>query len=157
MMRCVTWIAVVLAGSALACAQGGGGGEPISGAVDAAALRTAVDSLLAESARAWNGGDLDGFLYWYRNAPETTYIGSVGLVSGWEGIRARYAPYFEPGAKRDSLRFVGIETRPLGSDLGLATARYVLFDEDSVTATGPFTLVLQRRPEGWRIIHDHSS
>ena len=131
--------------------------EPASQPVDPAALHAAVDTLLTASARAWNGGDLDGFLAWYRRGPETTYIGSVGLVHGWDGIHARYAPGFEPGAARDSLRFEELETRPLGPDLGLATARYVLFAGDSVTATGLFTLVLRQLPEGWRIIHDHSS
>ena len=131
--------------------------QPRSNPLEPAALHAAVDSLLSESAVAWNGGDLEGFLDWYRRDPSTTYIGSPGLVHGWEGIRARYAPFFEAGAERDSLRFEELETRPLGLALGLATARYVLFDGDSVTATGLFTLILRLETEGWRIVHDHSS
>ncbi len=78
-------------------------------------------------------------------------------MHGWDGIRARYAPLFEPGAARDSLRFEGLETRLLAEGQGLATARYILFLGDSTTARGVFTLVLQKLPEGWRIVHDHSS
>lgn len=126
-------------------------------ATDPEALRTAVDGLLTESAEAWNAGDLDGFLYWYKSGLETTYIGSSGLIHGWDAIRARYAPTFEPGAERDSLRFEGLETRPVGPGLGLATARYVLFQGDSITSEGVFTLVLEETAEGWRIVHDHSS
>lgn len=126
-------------------------------AVDPAELQAAVDSLLRMSAAAWNGGDLDGFLHWYQRGAETTYIGSTGLLHGWEAIRQRYAPTFEPDAARDSLRFEGLETRVLGGATGLATARYVLFRGDSTTSTGVFTLVLEETPEGWRIIHDHSS
>lgn len=124
---------------------------------DPAELQAAVDSLLRTSAAAWNGGDLDGFLLWYRRGAETTFIGSTGLLHGWEAIRQRYAPSFEPGAARDSLRFEGLETRVLGDAHGLATARYVLFRGDSTTSTGAFTLVLEETPEGWRILHDHSS
>lgn len=131
--------------------------QPVSNRIDPAALHAAVDSLLSESAVAWNGGDLEGFMDWYRRDPSTTYIGSPGLVHGWEGIRARYTSFFEEGAERDSLRFEELETRQLGLALGLATARYVLFDGDSVTATGLFTLILRRETEGWRIVHDHSS
>jgi uncharacterized protein (TIGR02246 family) len=120
-------------------------------------LNAAVDSLLTASARAWNAGDLDGFLYWYDRSPETTFIGSTGRVHGWDAIRERYRPSFEPGASRDSLRFVGLETRPLAPGLGLATARYVLYQGDSVTATGIFTLVVREIDAGWRILHDHSS
>lgn len=126
-------------------------------AEDPAVLYANLDSLLRTSAAAWNGGDLDGFLSWYRRGAETTYIGSGGLLRGWEAIRQRYAPLFEPGASRDSLRFEGLETRALGAKRGLATARYVLFRGDSTTSTGVFTLVLEETPEGWRIVHDHSS
>lgn len=126
-------------------------------AVEPAALHAAADALLTESAEAWNAGDLDGFLYWYRRGPTTTYIGASGLLHGWDAIRARYAPTFEPDAARDSLRFEELETRPLAHGLGLATARYVLFSGDSITSEGVFTLVLEQTAEGWRIIHDHSS
>jgi ketosteroid isomerase-like protein len=151
--------AVLWAGTLLAVIGWAGcspSGEP-SGAVDPAELQAAADSLLTASAEAWNAGDLDGFLYWYQRGPETTYIGSSGLIHGWDAIRERYLPAFEPGASRDSLRFEDLETRPLAPDLGLAVARYVLFQGDSTTANGSFTLVLRRTPAGWRIIHDHSS
>ncbi len=142
---------------ALALLAGGACSGAERPAEDPAQLQAAVDSLLQTSAADWNGGDLDGFLFWYRRGEETTYIGSSGLVKGWEAIRQRYAPTFEPGAARDSLRFEGLETRLLGDALGLATARYVLFRGDSTTSTGVFTLVLEETPQGWRIIHDHSS
>lgn len=136
-----------------ACAPGPEGEAP----PDSAVLQAAADSLLDESARAWNAGDLDGFLQWYRRGPETTFMGSRGPTHGWEAIRGRYAARFEPGAERDSLRFEELESRPLAPGLGLATARYVLYEADSVTSTGVFTLILQDTEEGWRIIHDHSS
>jgi hypothetical protein len=147
MMKRATTIAMV--GAALACAP--------SGEIDPAAFHAAVDSLLTESERSWNAGDLDGFLYWYKRGDETSYMGASGPIYGWETIRDRYAPRFGPGAARDSLRFEDLQTRPLAPRLGLATARYVLFQADSITSQGIFTLVLEMTPEGWRIIHDHSS
>lgn len=124
---------------------------------DPQAVHAGVEELLAVSAEAWNAGDLDGFLAWYDQSPETTFLGSAGRTHGWEAVRDRYAPRFQPGALRDSLRFEDLETRPLGPGLGLATARYVLIQADSVTSTGVFTLVVRQTPRGWRIIHDHSS
>jgi ketosteroid isomerase-like protein len=47
--------------------------------------------------------------------------------------------------------------RGLGSDYILATARFVLFRGDSITGSGPFTLVLQRIDGAWKIVHDHTS
>lgn len=113
--------------------------------------------LLEQSARAWNAGDLDGFLVTYARDSATTFLTVRGLTHGYAAIRDRYASRFEPGAARDSLRFTDLEFRMLGNDHVLNTARYVLTRGDSVTAEGPFTVVWERRPEGWRMIHDHSS
>ncbi len=125
--------------------------------VDREGLQAAVDHLLTESEKAWNGGDLAGFIDWYKRGEETSFLGSNGLTHGWDTIRQRYAGRFEPGASRDSLRFEELVTRPLAPWLGLATARYVLFQGDSVTSTGVFTIVVEKTPEGWRIIHDQSA
>ncbi len=146
-------IAIALACVVVACTPS----DERAQAADAAAFHAAADSLLEESAEAWNGGDLEGFLHWYKRGPETSFMGSSGPVYGWETIRSRYAPRFARGAARDSLRFEDLETRPLAPWLGLATARYVLLQGDSVTSQGVFTLVLERTSEGWRIVHDHSS
>lgn len=116
-----------------------------------------IQALLEASARAWNAGDLEGFLITYARDSATTFLTSGGLTHGYDAIRARYAPRFEPGATRDSLRFADLHVRSLGPTHALVTARYVLRRGDAVTADGPFTVVLERRTEGWRMIHDHTS
>lgn len=146
-------VAVLVLVAAVGCTQSVKLGEPI----EPAELQAAVDHLLTRSEQAWNAGDLEGFVGWYKRGPETTFLGSSGLTHGWDAIRNRYAGRFEPDAARDSLRFEDLETRPLAPGLGLATARYVLFQDDSVTATGVFTLIVERTSEGWRIIHDQSN
>ena len=133
------------------------GGAPVAGADTIPGIETQVARMLERSAGAWNRGDLDGFMDDYLRSPTTTYIGSSGRVAGWEAIRARYAPLFQAGALRDSLRFEDVAARPLGEDHALATARFVLFREGVVTGSGPFTLVLWRTDEGWRIVHDQSA
>lgn len=118
---------------------------------------TELERLMLLSARAWNAGDLDGFLVTYARDSATTFVTSRGPIYGFEVIRGRYAGRFAPGAERDSLTFADFTVRMLGSDYVLSTARYVLTRGDSVTATGPFTVIWERRPEGWRMIHDHTS
>jgi beta-aspartyl-peptidase (threonine type) len=116
-----------------------------------------IRTLLEESARGWNAGDLDAFLITYARDSAITFLTTGGMIRGFDAVRARYAPRFGPDAVRDSLRFTDLEVRALTPDWALVTARYVLERGDSVTATGPFTVVLRRRPEGWRMIHDHTS
>ena len=72
-------------------------------------------------------------------------------------IRGVYAPRFAPGGKRDSLHFEELEVRPLSATLALVTARFILQRNGAITSSGPFTLVMESRPEGWKILHDHSS
>lgn len=120
-------------------------------------VQKAVEELLEESARAWNRGDLEGFMDDYLPSENTTYIGGGGLLTGVESIRARYAPLFEPGARRDSLRFEDVRVRRLAAVEAIATARWILRRNGTVTGSGPFTLVLRHTSAGWKIIHDHSS
>ncbi|WP_419942989.1 YybH family protein [Candidatus Palauibacter sp.] len=118
---------------------------------------TQVASMLDRQAAAWNAGDLEGFMSAYHRSPESTYIGSSGLIEGYEGIRARYAPDFAAGAARDSLRFEALRVREVDTRVGVATARYVLEREGTVTSTGPFTLVLLNVEGAWLIVHDQSA
>jgi len=116
-----------------------------------------LQALLDQSARAWNAGDLEGFLITYAHDSATTFVTQRGPIYGFDAIRGRYAARFEPGAVRDSLTFTDFTVRMMGPDYVLSTAHYVLMRGDSVTATGPFTVIWQHRPEGWRMIHDHTS
>jgi len=121
------------------------------------ALEEQILELLTGQADAWNAGDLDGFMVDYERTPTTSYIGSSGLITGFDAIRERYAPLFQPGAQRDSLRFVDLHARQLDQRFGLATARYVLHRAGQITSTGPFTLVLVNVEGSWKITHDQSA
>jgi uncharacterized protein (TIGR02246 family) len=113
---------------------------------------------LEVSTEGWNRGDLDAFLVPY--AEDATFVGSRGLLRGKPAIRAQYqSSYFAAGRVRGKLRFDGIEVRMLGPRNALAVGRYVVTERGAgqQDATGLFSLALERRPEGWRIIHDHSS
>ncbi|HUH12900.1 MAG TPA: nuclear transport factor 2 family protein [Longimicrobiales bacterium] len=118
-----------------------------------------LTAALHASADAWNQGDIDGFLAPYLHGAELTFVGGDGLVRGFEALRARYgAGYFAQGLP-DRLGFTDIEVRPLGPGHALMLGRYVLEARagGAVTSTGIFTLVWGRTPEGWRILHDHTS
>jgi ketosteroid isomerase-like protein len=116
-----------------------------------------VRTMLESSAGAWNTGDLGGFIDYYANDQTTSFMDGRQPQYGYDWIRSNYAPRFGPGASRDSLRFEGFAARSLGNDHILATARYVLHRGDSVTSSGPFTLILERRHGEWKIIHDHTN
>ena len=113
-------------------------------------------ALLEHGASVWNAGDLDGFVSDY--VPDATFVTSRGLVRGTAEIRQGYATrYFAPGAVRDSLTFRVLDVELLAPRVAHLVATYVLMRGDSVTSTGPTSLVLKKVGDRWRIAHDHSS
>jgi uncharacterized protein (TIGR02246 family) len=109
------------------------------------------------AAADWNGGDLDGFMADYARDSLTGFVSAGRVERGYDWIRAHYAPRFAKGARRDSLWFENLQVRPLGQDFALVTARYVLATDGATVSSGPFTLVMQRQTDGWKIVHDHTS
>ncbi len=149
--------ALSLASSEACQAQAGRAATPhVSGAgPERAAIWREAAALLEHGARAWNGGDLDGFVSDY--TPDATFVTSGGLVRGTAEIKARYAARFAAGAVRDSLTFRLLDVERIGPMAANLVATYVLTRGDSVTSTGPTSLVLKRVAGRWKIAHDHSS
>ena len=117
-----------------------------------------IAALLQRSAADWNHGDLAGFMSDYAKDSLTSYMAGGHVQYGWQPLYDRYqANYFAPGKSRDSLSFDELHVRVLTPDFAYATARFKLSRRDSVVASGPFTLILQRQGERWRILHDHTS
>lgn len=117
-----------------------------------------IAAMLARSAADWNRGDLPGFMSDYARDSLTSYVSGGRVQYGWQALYDRYqATYFAPGKSRDSLAFEALRVRALTPDFAYATARFKLVRGDSVVASGPFSLVLQRQGDRWRILHDHTS
>jgi ketosteroid isomerase-like protein len=123
----------------------------------AAELVREFTAQLGRAAADWNRGDLDGFMADYARDSVTGFVAEGRVQRGYDWIREHYAPQFQPGATRDSLRFEDVSARPLGAEHALLNARYVLFRGGATTSSGPFTLVMRRQPDGWKILHDHTS
>lgn len=126
-------------------------------ATDRRELVRTFTAQLDRSASDWNRGDLDGFMADYAGDSLTGFVAEGRVQRGYDWIREHYAPLFREGATRDSLRFENVEARLLGADHALLNARYVLYRGGAPTSSGPFTLVMQRQPDGWKILHDHTS
>ena len=146
---------LVVAAALAACAAPASAPSPVGD--DGRAAR--ITALLLESAEEWNRGSLDGFLLPYLDSPATTFVGSSGLVRGKEAIRAQYGgSWFRGGQPAGTLAFRDVEVRPLGPAHALAVGRWSVTNRASgAQQSGTFSLVLERTPEGWRIVHDHSS
>ena len=121
-----------------------------------AADREAIGAVLRAQQSAWNRADVDAFLEGYWHSPELTFSGSNGVARGWDAVLARYKKNYPDRAAMGQLSFSDLEFRFLGPDAALVLGKWHLQREKDELG-GVFTLVWQRFPEGWKIIHDHTS
>jgi ketosteroid isomerase-like protein len=118
--------------------------------------RSAITQVLTTQQLNWNQGDVDAFLEGYWHSPELTFAGSNGIARGWDAVRARYKKNYADREAMGQLDFSALEFRFLGADAALVLGHWHLTRAKGDVG-GVFSLVWQRFPEGWRIIHDHTS
>jgi len=116
----------------------------------------AIRGVLNAQVEAWNRGDVDAFLDGYWRSPDVTFSGTSGVTRGWDGVLARYKKNYADRAAMGKLDFSGLEIRFLGPDAALVLGKWHLA-RDKGDIGGVFSLVWQRFPEGWKIVHDHTS
>ena len=116
-----------------------------------------IRAALTASADAFNRGDLDGHLAIY--VEDATMMTGNGPRPGRDRIKAGFSTkYFGPdGRPFQQLAFDSLAVHPLGSDHAYVTARWSLGGGGRPDLGGWFTLIWERRPEGWRVLHDHTS
>ena len=118
--------------------------------------RAAITKILATQQSNWNQGNVDAFLEGYWHSPDLTFSGGGGIARGWDGVLARYKKNYPDRAAMGQLDFSGLEFHFLGNDAALVLGHWHLARGHGDIG-GVFSLVWQRFPEGWRIIHDHTS
>jgi len=117
-----------------------------------------VRKVLDAQTEAWNRGDLESFMNGYWHSPDLTFYGNGSVTKGWQQTLDRYRKtYQSQGKEMGHLDFPEFDIQPLGADYALARGRWHLRFHDGKEATGMTSLTLRKFPDGWRIIHDHSS
>jgi len=115
-----------------------------------------IQAVLTAQQDAWNRGDIDAFMNGYARSPSTVFISEDEVRRGWETVRDRYHTRYSDRAKMGTLSFSEIEVTMLSPDAAVVLGRWKLKREND-EPHGRFTLIFKRLPEGWRIVHDHTS
>jgi beta-aspartyl-peptidase (threonine type) len=125
---------------------------------DDATERASIRGLLDSQVACWNRGDLEGFMRTYWNSPDLVFQSGGDRTRGWQTVFDRYHKrYRAAGQKMGTLSFSEIELELLAPEVALAKGRWKLDLPDGTHPAGLYTLILRKRPEGWRIVHDHTS
>jgi uncharacterized protein (TIGR02246 family) len=127
---------------------------------EAAAIRQAM----AAQQAAWNRGDVDAFVQAYKDAPDTTFVGS-SVRKGYRVILQGYRRHYASRAQMGRLAYSELDVRLLpGVDgqvrYAVVTGRFHLDrDEHGEVAQddGIYSLLWEKTADGWKIILDHTS
>ena len=94
--------------------------------------------------------------YW--NSPNLTFFSGASETRGWQQTLERYRKNYQgPGAEMGKLEFKDLQVESLGPSSAFVRGKFQLTLSNGKQPHGLFTLVFRKFPEGWRIIHDHSS
>jgi ketosteroid isomerase-like protein len=120
--------------------------------------KSAVEHVLLAQQDAWNRHDLDGFMSGYWNSPDLTFFSGAKQTSGWQATIDRYrATYDSPGHEMGKLEFSALRIESLGPDAAFVRGAWKLTLSDGKMPHGLFTLLFRKFPQGWKIVHDHTS
>jgi beta-aspartyl-peptidase (threonine type) len=138
----------------------------------AAEPKSEIGDVIRAQEAAWNRGDIDAFMNGYWRSDQTVFVSGDEVTRGWQKVLDRYKNKYSDRAKMGSLTFSVLEIKPMGADLALVLRSWRLEranDPPSQNASpartsgatsephGRFTLIFRRFPNGWKIVHDHTS
>src|SRR5438105_4561529 len=119
--------------------------------------RAAIQKVLDDQVVAWNKGDLETFMAGYWKSDKLTFFSGNGKSAGWQATLDRYRKRYQAESKEmGKLAFEELSVELLGDDHALVRGRFRL-QLAKESPTGIFTLIVRKLPEGWRIVHDHTS
>ena len=137
---------VLLAGTALA--QSGG----------VISQKAAIQKVMESQVEAWNRHDLEGFMAGYWNSPSLTFFSGATETQGWKATLDRYRKKYQSAdTEMGKLAMTDLQVELLGPQSGFVRGRWQLTLSNGKQPNGLFTVIFRELPEGWRIIHDHSS
>ena len=125
-------------------------------AADAAAIQSAVRAVIDQQAKDWNAGDISKFMRGYDRSDKTRFASGGNITLGWQAVLDRYQRTYSDRAAMGTLTFSDIDITVASEDTALAFGRWHL-KRDKDEPSGLFTLLFRKTPDGWRIVHDHTS
>jgi beta-aspartyl-peptidase (threonine type) len=134
-------------------------GVPLAVATSDETDRAAIRKVLDDQVAAWNRGDLEAFVAGYWSSEKLSFYSGKERTHGWQATLERYRKRYQAGGKEmGQLRFELFHVDLFGPDAAVVRGKFQLtLKKTKEQPEGLFTLLFRRLPEGWRIVHDHTS
>lgn len=116
----------------------------------------AIRAVLEKQVADWNRADIPAFMQGYWNSDEVEFVGAGGIKRGWHAVMDRYRTSYPDAKAMGQLSFTNLEIRMLAPDAAYVLGEFHL-QRESDNPSGVFTLIVRKFPEGWKVVHDHST
>jgi ketosteroid isomerase-like protein len=113
-------------------------------------------NVLAAQVKAWNEGDIDGYMEGYVRSDSLRFASGGNVTYGWENTMERYKDRYSSKRRMGTLSFSDLDVNLLSDDAALVFGKWDL-KMRSEEPWGLFTLLMRKTGDGWRIVHDHTS
>lgn len=131
---------------------------PVAADGEAESAEEAIRMVLNSQTEAWNQGSIRAFMEGYAQTDSLRFASGGNVWYGWDETLQRYQETYIDEGMMGALTFDDLDIRLVSADHAIVFGRWSLARSETYTDVGGlFTLLFQRRPEGWRIVHDHTS
>lgn len=117
---------------------------------------TRIKALMEQQTKAWNDGNLEGFMDTYWASDSLMFIGKKGITYGWQATLDNYKKSYPDKTAMGRLSFNLIEFKKLAADVYFVVGKWHLARTIG-DLSGHFTIVLRNINGQWKIVADHSS
>jgi len=119
--------------------------------------RAAITGVLEAQVAAWNRGDLAAYMEGYAKIDGLIFTSGGNIRRGWQTAFDHYKErYAKDRTAMGTLKFEILSIDAIGADGAAVLGNWMLMGSPS-DGNGVFSVILERRLEGWRIVHDHTS
>ena len=115
-----------------------------------------IQGVIAAQQSAWNRGDLDGFMAGYWQSDSLSFVGSKGVMYGWQATLDNYKKSYPSPEIMGKLNFTLLQIKPIAKHTVYVVGKWQL-TRSVGDVGGHFTLVWQKIKGKWVIVSDHSS
>lgn len=116
----------------------------------------AIRAILAAQTKAWNEGNLVGFMDGYLPSDSLLFVGKSGPTYGFNNTLNNYKKGYPDTASMGKLTFILISLTPIEKKHYRVLGNWSL-QRSKGNLSGYFTLLFQKIKGKWFVIQDHSS
>ena len=112
--------------------------------------------VISEQQKAWNAGNISGYMEGYWKSDSLLFTSGGNIQRGWNATWEKYRKSYDSKEKMGALYFSNLEVNVLSPGSAWIFGDWELKRKND-NPKGVFTLILKKFPDGWKIIHDHTS